>query len=208
MNKTLKILTVFNICMIVIILITLAVMGCTKHTDDTTADTETTTTEMEEFDFSISNEWRSHIKQWEGFTSTAVNDCGYWAVGYGHQVCPVTEPKPQPVTREEAERLFEEDLHAYDEYIVAWAEHYGVELTRPVYEAFVSFCFQFGWRTGYMYGENWWGDSLASYLKGECTFEDFLEEARLYCKVNGVPNDAIRQRRIAEAEHILGKEVK
>lgn len=203
MNKTLKALTVFNAVMVIIILITLVVMGCTKTNDTTTETTaETTTTEVEEFDFSISEEWKQQIKSWEGFATSPINDCGYWAVGYGHQVCPVTEPMPEPISREEAERLFEQDIHRYDDKIVEWCEENGVELTRPVYETIVSFTYQFGWRTKYMNAANWWGDRLAAYLRGNCTFEDFLEEAVLYCKVNGIENDAIRQRRISEAEHI------
>lgn len=201
MNKVLKGLTMFNIGMVIIIIVTLVVMGCTNPADTTETTTETTV-EVEEFDFSISEEWRNRIKSWEGFTASPVNDCGYWAVGYGHQVCPVSEPMPEPITREEAERLFEEDLHRYDDKIVEWCEENGIELTRPVYEAMVSFTYQFGWRTKYMSAAGWWGDRLANYLKGNISFEDFLEEARQYCKVNGIENDVIRQRRVVEAEHI------
>lgn len=192
---------------LLVVSVLMSIVACNRNAIKTETTTETTA-EVEEFDFSISEEWRNRIKSWEGFTAEPINDCGFWAVGYGHQVWSIDQPKPHNVTLEEAEWLFEEDLHAYDEYIVAWCEFYEVELTRPIYETLVSFTYQFGWRTGYMYDAGWWGSDLAAYLKGKISFEDFLEEAVLYCKADGVPNDAIRKRRISEAYHLLGKEVK
>lgn len=191
---------------LLIISVMMSVVACNNR--NTTVPETTTTAEEEPFDFSVSDEWKSQIKQWEGFTAEPINDCGFWAVGYGHQVWSVDQPKPHNVTLEEAEWLFEEDIHAYDDKIVAWSEYYGVTLTRPVYETLVSFTFQFGWRTGYMYDAGWWGSDLAAYLNGNISFEEFIEEAVLYCKADGVENDRIRQRRIEEAYHLIGKEVR
>lgn len=151
----------------------------------------------------VTAEWRALIKGWEGFTSEPINDCSFWAVGYGHQVCPVTESKPAPVTREEAEALFETDVAHWEAVALEWAAEHGFTLTQGELNALVSFLYQFGFRSDYMEKEGYIGSDFILWKQGAISAEDLREEWQEYCHYkdsDGVRHEsaAIKARRLAE----------
>lgn len=196
--------TLFALVAIIGTISTMLAFKCdNKRVPETCLSQEETIEPFVENPTSISDRCRKAIKEFEGCSLTPINDCGYWAVGYGHQVCKVSEPKPASITMEEAERLFEEDVNKWTSRALKFAEDNGFSMNQGQLDALVDFLFQFGYRTEYMEKKRFFGQDFKNFILGNIDEDELKEEIVEYCHYtndNGkrVKSARILQRRLVE----------
>ena len=107
-----------------------------------------------------------YIKSKEGCKLTAYRLEGekYYTIGYGHYGPDVG--KDQKITQTEANKLFSDDLKAYENAVNSYNTKYDLKLTQNQFDALVSFT--------YNLGTNWPNNSwrLAAYMKNGFKFEN------------------------------------
>lgn len=177
---------------------TMLAFKCDQRTTETCLSQEEVSEPFVENPTSISDRCRRTIKEFEGCSLTPINDCGYWAVGYGHQVCKVSEPKPASITMEEAERLFEEDVNKWTLRALKFAEDNGFSMNQGQLDALVDFLFQFGYRTEYMEKERFFGQDFKNFILGNIDKDELKEEMIEYCHYTNNDGKKIKSARILQ----------
>lgn len=196
--------TLFALVAIIGTISTVLAFKCdSKRTTETCLSQEETIEPFVANPTSISDRCRRTIKEFEGCSLYPINDCGYWAVGYGHQVCKVSEPKPASITMEEAERLFEEDVNKWTSRALKFAEDNGFSMNQGQLDALVDFLFQFGYRTEYMEKKRFFGQDFKNFILGNIDEDELKEEIVEYCHYTNddgkrVKSARILQRRLVE----------
>lgn len=133
------------------------------------------------------------IKSHEGFVSTWYNDNGHPAIGYGHDSDSKTLPLglTAPLSQDQAVQLLKYDIqHSYLPYVQSIFS--GMTFVLHQTDALVDFCYALGPGTLQ-------NSSLAKDIKAGVTDSARLKaDFEAYCKLNGVPNDAVKSLRTKE----------
>jgi lysozyme len=88
----------------------------------------------------VSPSGQGAIKQREGFTAEPENDAGHQVIGWGHDIT-ASDNIAAPITKAEAEAIFQEDMEATAEVINSLVT---VPLTQDQFDALASFEFNIG----------------------------------------------------------------
>lgn len=196
--KSLRIWAVITIIITVSIIITSCVVSTRMEntTTETTAETTITT---------ASEAIKSKIKFFEGFTPSAVEDHGAYAYGYGHRDS--TLKAGDTITREEADRLFEQDIVKFERAVVHFAIEHELVLKQNEFDALVSFVYNLGEHYLEVIEERSSTDEsyrLVSYLvSGEYTEDEMTSEWTSYCHSNGEVLQGLLNRRTYEVNLFL-----
>ena len=197
--RTLKIWAVIT----ALITVAIIVSSCVLSTQlDTTTDTaETTITAATKANEAI----KSKIKFFEGFTGTAVEDHGAYAYGYGHRDSNIKAG--DTITREDADRLFEQDIVKFEEAVVRFINEHSLSLTQNEFDALVSFIYNLGEHYLEVIEERSATDEsykLVNYLvSGEYTEDELTTEWTSYCHAGGEVVQGLLARRAYEVNLFL-----
>lgn len=123
----------------------------------------------------------------------------YWTIGYGHYGSDVTEG--MKITKEEAEKLLQEDLKEFEQYINNFLDSSGLSITQKQFDALVSFTYNVGprWITR--------GSTIKTYLVngiGNYTNEEIIAAFTMWNTSGGKVLAGLTRRRRAEAALFLG----
>lgn len=140
---------------------------------------------------------RAKIREWEGFTPTAIWDVFAYSYGYGHTSSDIQEG--DTITENEAIALFNEDIKVFDEAVAEFASAHNIEFTQNEFDALVSFCYNLGAGAPKKY-ETQDHDLIGMIInKDTVNKESLLREWERYCHANGVELAGLKARRQYEA---------
>lgn len=110
-------------------------------------------------------------------------------IGYGHVITGSLEPEllTKIITKEDAEKLLEEDLKYFVGYLNEVCKEYQVTLTQNQFDALCSFCFNLGS----------FKDAMLERFKNK-DIKAIGNSITLYNKVNGKESNGLLNRRKAE----------
>ena len=147
------------------------------------------------------------IKNYEGCKLTAYKNPGetYWTIGYGHYG-PDVDPNV-PITQEEADAYFEQDIKVFENSVNGWNDKYGLKLNQYEFDALVSITYNFGayWVSYY---DTW---RLSKYVKSgfkdsngnPLPDQEIADAFGVLSSANGEILPGLVKRRINEAEIFL-----
>lgn len=140
---------------------------------------------------------RTKIREWEGFTPTAIWDIFAYSYGYGHTSSDIKEG--DTITEEEAIALFNEDIKVFDEAVSNFASSHNIEFTQNEFDALVSFCYNLG--AGALKKYEAQDHDLIDMIinKDIVNKEVLMREWERYCHANGVELAGLKARRQYEA---------
>lgn len=160
------------------------------------ANVETSFTAITESSESI----KAYIRECEGFTASAIWDYKAYSIGYGHTSTEVH--KGDTITKEEAIKLFNDDIKLYENAVVEFSDNKNIILNQNQFDALVSFCYNLGANCFNKYEEK--GYSLIDYLTtGEYTEEELIDEWTSYCHAGSVELAGLKARRLYEVTLFL-----
>lgn len=138
------------------------------------------------------------IKSFEGFSATVHGDTTGWAIGYGTQ-CGEFD-YPLGISEEEADALMRADLAEMESVLNSYLLSMGLELEQHEFDALVSFT--------YNLGIGWLGSDYQIYTMLTTGHGGYSDDAVInifarYCHVGTEINEALLQRRLAEAKMFL-----
>ena len=195
--RTLKIWAFIMALISVIIIVTSCVLVNDKEQTETTTETITATKASEAI--------KSKIKFFEGFTDTATEDHGAYAYGYGHRDNSIQAG--DTITREDADRLFEQDIVRFEEAVVRFTDEHNLPFTQNEFDALVSFLYNLGEHYLEVIEERSATDEsyrLVSYLiSGEYTEDELINEWTSYCHADGEVVQGLLARRNYEVNLFL-----
>lgn len=134
----------------------------------------------------------SLIKQFEGFHATAYQDVNQWSVGYG-----TPGYAGQVVTEAQADQALRTSLTSINQAINQFTANNNLYLNQSQHDALVSFSFNCG--TDWMTQAGRFREAVVR----NSSVNEFLFAISLWANVSSVPNAALINRRLAEANLYL-----